>query len=136
MSEREKRNLLNPDIISGKEIEMECSNLRDVLESFRNFHYAAADQSVFYWKSRHDAILNKIRTPMPFSKFRHPLLWVPAAAALLFCLIFCLPERRTPVPDIAAGYDQDLLMEVERALSRNCPAALEPVDILAREIER
>lgn len=124
-----------PDTDFDKEIETECSDLQDVLKSFRDAHRHAAERSAFYWKSRYGAILKEIRTPAASIKFRHPLLWAPAAVALLFCLIFFSLDRKPPVPDIAAGYDQELLIEVERALNRNCPAALEPLDILAGEME-
>lgn len=136
MDKREGVSGPNPDTVSEKEIETECNDLQDVLRSFRDVHHTAAERSVFYWKSRHETIMKKIDTPVSCSKFRHPLLWIPAAAASLFCLLYFLPERRLPVPDIAAGYDQQLLIEVERALSRDYPAALESIDILARELER
>lgn len=136
MTKREKRSGLVPDILPEKELETECSDLQDVLKTFRESHCAAAERPVFYWKSLHASIMNKLEAPVSRVKFRRSLLLIPAAAAFLFCLIFFLPDRRTPVPDIAAGYDQQLLIEVERALSRDYPVALESIDILARELER
>ena len=136
MSRRKEHTSPMPDTICEKEIETECSDLQDVLKSFRNAHHAAAGRSAFYWISLHGKIMKKIETPRVFSKFRHPLLWAPAAAALLFGLVFFSTGRKTPIPDIAAGYDQELLIEVERALSRGYPAALESIDILTRELER
>lgn len=136
MSKREEHNCQMPDSIHEKETETECNDLQDVLKSFRDAHHAAAERSAFYWKSRHGAILKKIQTPVSSTKSRHPLLWAPAAATLLFCLIFFLIDKNPLVPEIAAGYDQELLLDVERALNRNCPAALEPLDILAGEMER
>ena len=135
MDKREEHNSRIPDSIFEKESETECRDLQDVLKSFRDTHHVAADRSVFYWKSRQESIMKKIQAPVSCSKFRHSLLWIPAAAALLFCLLYFLPERRLPVPDIAAGYDQQLLIEVERALSRDYPVALESIDILTRELE-
>lgn len=135
MTKQEKHDSLVPTAILEKEIETKCSDLRDVLKSFRDAHCAAAERPVFYWESRREAIMKKIQAPVSCSIFRRPQLWIPAAAVLLFCLIIFLPDRTIPVPDIAAGYDQELLIEVERALNRNYPAALRPVDILAREIE-
>ena len=136
MTKREEYSGPQMNAVSEKEIETECSDLQDILKSFHDTHHNAADRSVFYWKGRHEAIMKKIRAPVLYSNFRRPFLWIPAAAALLFCLFYFLPERRLPVPDIAAGYDQQLLIEVERALSRNYPAALESIDILARELEQ
>jgi hypothetical protein len=136
MSKREESNISKLNKMFERKVEAECSDLQDVLKTFRNVHHAAADRPVFYWKSLHGTIMKKIEAPMAFSKFRHPLLWAPAAAALLFCLFFFSTVKKTPIPDIAAGYDQDLLIEVDRALSRDCPAALEPIEILAREMER
>jgi len=136
MTKREEYDSPQMNAVSEKEIESECSDLQDVLKTFRETHYAAAERPVFNWKSLHASIMNKLEAPVSLFKFRRSLLWIPAAAAFLFCLIFFLPDRRTPVPDIAAGYDQYLLIEVERALSRDYPAALESIDILAGELER
>jgi hypothetical protein len=124
-----------PNSIFEEELEKECRDLQDILKSFRDIHHAAADRSRFFWKNQHDSIMKRIEAPRTSSKFRHPLVWAPVAIVLLVCLIFLLPEKNVPIPDIAAGYDQDLLLEVERALNRNCPVALEPIELLAREIE-
>ena len=40
-----------------------------------------------------------------------------------------------PVFGMAAGDDQDLLIEIERALRQDCPDGLAPAMVLTREIE-
>jgi hypothetical protein len=59
------------------------------------------------------------------------------ATALVFfgfgLFLFRVPAQ--PIPDYAGGYDQDLLIDVEQALHRDLPSALEPVLILSDELE-
>jgi hypothetical protein len=43
---------------------------------------------------------------------------------------------KPPMPDFAAGYDQDLLVGVGRMLNQNVPAALEPAALITKEIAK
>ena len=111
-------------------------DIQDALDSFRDTHRKKAERSVFFWKKQHEAIMQKINNPEVHPKFRLQLVWISAAALVLLCIVFFSKSVQAPIPDIAAGYDQDLLLAVDNALSRNCSTALEPVNLLAREIER
>jgi hypothetical protein len=42
--------------------------------------------------------------------------------------------QAAPAPDLAAGYDQELLVDVERCLDREVPEPLEPAFLLAAEL--
>jgi len=121
-----------------KPMDDEFGDLQDVLQAVRDSHYAASERPDHYWKYRHDAIMNKLDTPTPapVSKFQLAYLWIPAAAVVLLFLFSPAENSNARVPDIAAGYDQDLLIEVERALSRTYPLALKPAALLAQEIEQ
>jgi hypothetical protein len=121
--------------VSDGDLDAECSERQDVLSLFRSCRQEAADRPAFFWKTQHNAVMKRIDKPAFSLKFRRPLLWGCAAAAVLLCLVLFTAGPEVPVPDIAAGYDHDLLLEVERAIDRDCPVALEPVDLLAREIE-
>ncbi len=64
------------------------------------------------------------------------MIWAPAAIAILLCLFLFVEKSKAPTPDFAAGSDQMLLIEVERALHRDYPEALAPAALIAREIGR
>jgi hypothetical protein len=138
MQKREKGNIPEMHELHEKEMESECGDMRDILGAFRDSHHAAADRTGHFWNRLHDSIMDKLETPASLSKFRYPLLVAPVAmaAVVVLCLIYFTADSRLPVPDIAAGYDQELLIEVDRMLSRDCPKALDPAALLAGEIER
>lgn len=123
--------MLPPD---GGEIEQAIEELEGVLHKFRDSVRAEADRSDFFWARQRSAImgiLNKPESPKP----RRALLWIPAAAAVLLCVLFFADIGTAPTPDLAAGYDQDLLVEVERALNRSHPKALTPAQLIIQEME-
>lgn len=119
-------------------MDLEFKDLHDVLEAMRESHHTAAGKPEFYWKKQQDAILAKLDAPAtaPALKFRFAYLCVPVVAVVLLCLFFLAGNSKAPAPDLAAGYDQDLLVEVDRALDRDYPLALKPAALLAREIEQ
>ena len=102
---------------------------------FRDSVRAEADRPDFFWARQRDAIMANITKP-ELPKSRRALLWIPAAAALLLCMFFFAEISKTPIPDLAAGYDQALLIEVERALNRNHPDALTPALLIIKEMEQ
>jgi len=121
-----------------RKMDLEFEDLHDVLEAMRESHHTAAGKPEFYWKKQHDAILAKLDAPAtaPASKFRFAYLCAPVVAVVLLCLFFFTENSKTPTPDLAAGYDQNLLVEVEQALGRNYPLALKPAALIALEIEQ
>jgi len=136
MRKRGKRNIPETHALHEKEMDAEIGDLQNDLQEFRDAHYTAAEKPEFYWKQQRAAIIAKLDASAPVSKYRFAYLWVPAAAVVLLYLFFPSIESKAPIPDLAAGYDQDLLIEVERALSRDYPLALRPAALLVREIEQ
>ncbi|MGD0309053.1 MAG: hypothetical protein ABSC02_07165 [Acidobacteriota bacterium] len=67
-----------------------------------------------------------------------PTVWIPAAVALVLIVMTMLFSERPklPMPDFAAGYDQDLLVGVSRMINQNVPAALEPAALITKEITK
>ena len=120
----------------GRDPEQNLGDLQDTLRIFRDSLHAAAEKPGFFWKSQHNTIMARLAEPAPSPRYRSALLWVPAAAVVLLCLFFFVENSKAPTPDIAAGSDQNLLIEVERALNQDCPDALAPAAILSQEIER
>ncbi len=52
-------------------------------------------------------------------------------------MTIAVSERpKPPMPDFAAGYDQDLLVGVGRMINQNVPAALEPAALITKEITK
>ena len=105
------------------------------MDFFRGETRIWTDRSDEYWSKQHAAIMNLIG--MRQSVRRIGLNWALAAALLLFgfgLFLFRVPAQ--PVPDYVGGYDQELLLEVERALDREVPGALEPALLLCDEIEQ
>ena len=76
----------------------------------------------------------RIKEPATSPKYR-ALFWAPAALVLFLCLFLFVESSKAPPPDLPAGSDQILLIEVERALDRNCPEALAPAALFNEEMK-
>ena len=112
----------------------DSEELQGVLRRFRDSVFAEADRPDFFWIRQRNAIMDRLNKPG--SPRRQPaFLWAPAVAVLLFCLFFLTKNGEAPPPDFAAGYDQDLLIRVERALNRSYPDALAPALLLIPQDE-
>ena len=93
-------------------------DLQDPCRMLRDSLYAAAERPDSYWEGRHKAIMARLEEPSSLSKRRIVEIWAPAAGMVLLCLAFFAGNSKVPASDIAAGYDQNLLIEVERALNQ------------------
>jgi hypothetical protein len=130
-----KPNLWNHQIKESS-LEQESEEMDDTLRTFREALRAASEKPVSFWTKQRAGITEKLQRPVPAWARRRRLIWVPASLILLLCLTFFAERAKAPVPDIAGGSDQDLLIEVERALNREYPEALSPAVISNREIDR
>jgi hypothetical protein len=119
----------------NEEPDRNMSELHEVIRKFRDTVRLEAERPDFFWVRQRNLIMERLHGPRS-PKHRRTLLWVPAAVAVVLCLFFFAENSKAPTPDLAAGYDQDLLVEVERALSRNYPDALAPALLLIPEIEQ
>jgi hypothetical protein len=119
----------------NEEPERNVAELHEVVREFRDSVRLEAERPDLFWMRQRNEIMEKLQKPVA-PKPRRSLLWIPAAAAVLLCLIFFAENGKAPTPDLAAGYDQELLVEVERALSRNQPDALLPAQLIIQEMER
>jgi len=114
----------------GSESEQFKNGVRILRESLR----AAAERPETFWARQRAAISGNLRHPADESKWRPALLWAPASIAVLMCLLLVTGNNKLPAPDFAVGADQNLLVEVEQALVRDCPEALAPAATLIQEI--
>jgi hypothetical protein len=108
---------------------------RAALDDYRSEIHLAAQRPDGFWNAQHAAILERVRLQQPV--WRIGLSWALATALVLFgfgLFLFRVPAQ--PMPDYAGGYDQDLLLEVEQALHREIPSALEPALLITEEIEQ
>ena len=123
-------------VLDGSKMDPELEDLKDVIRTARQAYRAAAEKPDSYWEKLQDAIVEKLSHPGPSMRFRFAYILPAVAVVVLLCLFLFMGTDKSPVPDIAAGYDQELLIEVERALNRDYPLALKPAVLLAREIEQ
>jgi hypothetical protein len=116
--------------------EQNLGDVREALEIFRNAVHAAAERPDFFWKKQHTAIMSRLNESGPGINSRPKFLWVSAAAAVLLCLFFFAQTSKAPTPDLPAGSDQNLLVEIERALSQEYPEALAPAASIENKNEQ
>ena len=133
----EIRGICRPPASEGENADGISADLKEALREFRDSVHTASDRPGFFWKKQHEAIMSRLSDRVTPAKHRPVLLWGPAALVVLMCcLVFFVQNSKAPTPDLAAGSDQNLLIEVERALNQNNPAALAPAALLKNEIEQ
>ena len=115
--------------------ERDLGELERKIQILRNSVHMAAERPESFWKSQHTAIMAKLNMQASAKNHRPALLWAPIALGLLICLFFFVENSKAPPPDFAAGSDQELLLGIERALSRDYPEALAPVTAMDSEKE-
>ena len=110
--------------------------LEDALRVFRESAQAAAEKPDAFWENQRSAISVRLQHSGPAPLRRPALVWVPVATVVLFCFFLLVENGRAPTPDFAAGSDQDLLIDVERATDQEYPNALGPAALIAQEMEQ
>lgn len=111
------------------------AELEKSLKEFRASALAAVERPESFWTAQRRAVLERMGRPRKTLAWRPALVWGTALAFILVVAAIWLDgPRALPAPDFAAGYDQDLLLEVERLTEAQTSLALEPAQLLAREI--
>ncbi len=111
------------------------ATLQAALKEFRASALAAADRPDAFWEAQRNAVLSEVKKPRIGISWR-PAAWATAAVVVAVVAgIWLDGPRAAPVPDFAAGFDQDLLSEVDRLTRSEMPSALEPAMLIAGEIE-
>ncbi len=105
------------------------------LRTFGASARTAAERPDAFWASQRARIASRLHSGTRMSGWRKALIWAPVAIVLLLGLFWFRPADKDPIPDIAAGYDQTLLIEVEQALQRKSPEALAPAGLITCEIK-
>jgi len=115
-----------------------CSSCRAKRERMRRLlaelpavtHVVAQNTDAF-WEQQRTAIWANIRSVEP-RKF--PILAWASAAAVLVAATLLFSIAPTVPPRAQADSDHELMIQLERTLQSEVPAALEPAALLAREI--
>jgi hypothetical protein len=120
---------------SQKELKSDSTELKEALQIFRNKFEAAAEKPSFFWKNQHQQIMTNLHRSVKQTNFSRPmLLWASATIIILVCLFFFMENSKTPTPDLAAGSDQDLLVDVEHTLEQGYPESLAPNILIHQEV--
>ncbi len=112
----------------------ECQAVDAALREWRATALAATQLPDSFWAAQRKRVLDRAGRHAS-SSWRPALPWAVAAAVVTIIIGVWLEEPRgIPAPDIAAGYDQDLLIDVERLTNVEVPLALDPTMLIAEEI--
>jgi hypothetical protein len=136
MSEQPKKNYSKRPAFDARESELDLGDLKESVQMLRDSHHQAAERPDFFWKRQHNSIMAKLRDSGFSSRRQKVLLWASTAAMVFLCMFFFAESNKTPMIDIAGGADQELLINIERALSRDCPNALAPAKLITQEMEQ
>jgi hypothetical protein len=129
MREAKEKNLIGAGGGSGLGPEPNLGDLEKSVRMLREFVHAAAERPEFFWIRQRNAIRTSLNKPVPAAKYRPALIGAPVALVLILCLFLFVENSKAPTPDLAAGSDQELLIDIERALSRDHPEAFAPVAV-------
>ena len=132
--ELQKERISEGHTMDGEVPGSESEQFKDGVRIFRESFRAAAERPDTFWARQRAAISEGLRHPAHKSKWRPALLWAPASIVVLMCLFLFTEKTKLPAPDFAVGADQNLLVDVEQALYRDCPEALAPAATLVQEI--
>jgi hypothetical protein len=105
------------------------------LRGFGQSLRAASEKPDSFWISQRALIRESLRRTAPATRRRAVYVWAPAAAVLVMCFFWFRAPRTIPTPDIATGFDQRLLVEVEQALKQSSPEALSRAGLITGEMQ-
>ncbi len=104
---------------------------------FRSAVLASAQRPESFWNVQRASILSKLHGRPPRPAWRVALVWAATVAFAVIGIEIILDRpQAAPAPDLAAGYDQELLLDVERSLDQEVPEPLGAALLLAAEIDR
>ncbi len=108
--------------------------LKDALQEFRRTSRVTSERNETFWEDQRRSVHARLIAKQPVRQWRFVWVWATAAAVVALG-VGLFEQRQEPIrPDFAAGYDQQLLLDIDRALDRHLPTALEPAAILPSEI--
>jgi len=125
----------DPGGIAGVESDAEAQRVAHALREFRDTVHEIFDRPDAFWENQRLAVRSRLERRDPAKvTWRRSWAWASATVLLVMGLTLLLDRREPLRPDFAAGDDQQLLLDVERALDRDVPASLEPAALLPEEM--
>ena len=104
---------------------------------FRSAVLAAAKRPEGFWNVQRASILSKVAGRPPRPVWSVALIWAATVVFVVIGIGIILDRpQAAPAPDLAAGYDQELLIDVERSLNQEVPEPLDAALLLTAEMER
>jgi hypothetical protein len=130
---REVKHKRNPTSRSSANTdpEQDLGTLEREIQLLRSILHRSAERPDFFWKRQRNAIMASMEEPAPARKGRPIPLWAPVALGVILSILFFVESSKAPPPDFAAGSDQDLLIGIERALSRDYPEAFDAAVVIS-----
>jgi hypothetical protein len=113
---------------------IEIVGMEDDLRKFRDLIHSETQKPESFWIKQREEIFDKILQPIPHRRYRMTPIWISALMTVLLCIVVFIEKNKMPAASFAAGYDQELLVEVERALNKNYAEALSPVAVFSDEL--
>lgn len=104
---------------------------------FRSEVLAAAQRPEGFWNSQRAAVLSQAAGCRPRPAWHVALVWAATVVFVVIGIGIVLDRpQAAPAPDLAAGYDQELLTDVERSLNQEVPEPLDAAFLLTAEMGR
>ncbi len=130
---------LSDDELMDLTIESDRQALRATLESLPDWGRASTEHSEEFWQKQRQAVWSRISTPQFRAQDRlarwSPVLAGSALAAIVLLAGLILNRAPATLPrEAQVDPDHELLLQVERAVNNDGPAALDPAALLAEEM--
>jgi hypothetical protein len=109
----------------------EVAQLREGVTALRT----AAVEPEAFWRTQQAQIRAKLSGAVPQRSVPR-LAWVALAAVVALAGALVSGGASAPEPRVAVDQDHELLLEVERIMQSDGPAALQPASYLVREISQ
>ena len=130
---------LSDDELMELTVESDRHALRPTLESLPDWARASTEHSEEFWQKQREGVWSRISSPQFQTRDRwarwSPALACSALAAILLLAGFILDRAPATLPrEAQVDPDHELLLQVERAVNHDGPAALDPAALLAEEM--
>jgi hypothetical protein len=130
---------LSDDELMDLTIESDRQALRSMLESLPDWARTSTEQSEEFWQKQRQAVWSRISTPQfraqdRLARWSPALVWSALAAIVVLAGLILDHAPATLPREAKVDPDHELLLQVERAVNNDGPAALDPAALLAEEM--
>ena len=126
---------LSKEELADLVIQSDERSLRETFAGLPTWGRAAGERNEEFWQNQRNEVWSRISSAEHRSARRLPILAWALAAATIAASGWLLSRPSTVQPQqVRVDPDHELLMEVERVVQIDGPAALEPAALLAEEM--